>query len=124
LASFQVDFLIVFAMGGIVGLMLLSRILSWLMNHYKAAVIATMSGFLLGSLSIIWPWKNIAATVLSSENQLAVRAQNILPQNYLATVGQEPYLLSSSVAFVVGLLLVLLIERLANSSRLNQEQGD
>ena len=123
LASFHMDFLIVFAMGGIVGLMLLSRILSWLMSHYKAAVIATMSGFLLGSLSIIWPWKNIAATVISSENQLAVGAQNILPQNYLATVGQEPYLFSSSVAFVVGLLLVLLIERLAYRSGLNQEQG-
>jgi len=123
LASFQVDFLIVFAMGGIVGLMLLSRILSWLMNHYKAALIATMSGFLLGSLSIIWPWKNIAATVLSSENQLAVGAQNILPQNYLATVGQEPYLLSSSLAFMLGLLVVFLIERLAYRSGLNQEQG-
>jgi putative membrane protein len=122
LASFQIDFLIVFAMGGIVGLMLLSRILSWLMTHYKEAVIATMSGFLLGSLSIIWPWKNIAATVISSENQLAVGAKNILPQNYLATVGQEPYLLSSSAAFVVGLFIVLLIERLANRSELNQEQ--
>ena len=123
LASFHVDFLMVFAMGGIVGLMLLSRIPSWLMSHYKAAVIATMSGFLLGSLSIIWPWKNIPATVISSENQLAVGAQNILPQNYLATVGQEPYLLSSSVAFVVGLVVVLLIERLAYRSGLNQEQG-
>lgn len=123
LASFHVDFLMVFAMGGIVGLMLLSRILSWLMSHYKAAVIATMSGFLLGSLSIIWPWKNIAATVLSSENQLAVGAQNILPQNYLATVGQEPYLLSSSLAFMLGLLVVFLIERLAYRSGLNQEQG-
>ena len=123
LASFHVDFLMVFAMGGIVGLMLLSRILSWLMSHYKAAVIATMSGFLLGSLSIIWPWKNIAATVLSSENQLAVGAQNILPQNYLVTVGQEPYLLSSSLAFMLGLLVVFLIERLAYRSGLNQEQG-
>ena len=123
LASFQIDFLIVFAMGGIVGLMLLSRILSWLMNHYKAAVIATMSGFLLGSLSIIWPWKNISAKVINSETELAVGAQNILPQNYLAAVGQEPYLLSSSLAFVAGLVMVLLIERLANRLELNQEQG-
>jgi hypothetical protein len=78
----------------------------------------------LGSLSIIWPWKNIAATVISSDSQLSVGAQNILPQNYLATVGQEPFLLSSSLAFVVGLLAVLLIERLANRPRLNQGQGD
>jgi len=123
LASFQIDFLIVFAMGGIFGLMLLSRFLSWLMNHYKAAVIATMSGFLLGSLSIIWPWKNIAANIIGSETQLAVGAQNILPQNYLVTVGQEPHLLSSSLAFVAGLVLVLLIERLVNRPELNREQG-
>jgi putative membrane protein len=110
-------------MGGIVGLMLLSRILSWLMGHYKAAVIATMSGFLLGSLSIIWPWKNISARVISSETHLAVGAQNILPQNYLATVGQEPHLLLSSLAFVAGLVVVLLIERLANRPELHQEQG-
>ena len=124
LASFQIDFLIVFAMGGIIGLMLLSRILSWLMNHYKSAVIATMSGFLLGSLSIIWPWKNIAAKVISSETELAVGAQNILPQNYLAAVGQEPYLLSSSLAFVFGLLIVFLVEKLASTAQLSKNQDN
>jgi len=38
-------------------------------------------------------------------------------------VGQEPYLLSSSLAFVVGLLVVFLIERLAYRSGLDPEQG-
>lgn len=121
LASFQVDFLIVFAMGGIFGLMLLSRILSWLMDYYKAGVIAMMCGFLLGSLALIWPWKNIP---ISAENQLAMGAQNILPQNYLATVGQEPYLLSSSLAFVAGLIVVFLIERLATGVRLSKLQDN
>ncbi|MGB1984212.1 MAG: DUF368 domain-containing protein [Porticoccaceae bacterium] len=123
LAGFHFDFLIVFAMGGIFGLMLLSRILSWLMNHYKAAVIATMCGFLLGSLSIIWPWKNIPANVLSTENHLSVGAQNILPQHYLATVGQDPSLLSSCLAFVAGLIVVLITERLASRRQHNQQQG-
>ena len=122
LATFQIDFLIVFAMGGVFGLMLLSRVLSWLMDHYKAAVIATMCGFLLGSLSLIWPWKNIAATAISAENQLAVGAQNILPQNYLATVGQEPYILSSGLAFVLGLMTVFVIEKLASSAQLSKKQ--
>lgn len=122
LATLQIDFLIVFAMGGVFGLMLLSRVLSWLMDHYKAAVIATMCGFLLGSLSLIWPWKNIAATAISAENQLAVGAQNILPQNYLATVGQEPYILSSGLAFVFGLMTVFVIEKLASSAQLSKKQ--
>jgi putative membrane protein len=122
LATLQIDFLIVFAMGGVFGLMLLSRVLSWLMDHYKAAVIATMCGFLLGSLSLIWPWKNIAATAISAENQLAVGAQNILPQNYLATVGQEPYIFSSGLAFVLGLMIVFVIEKLASSAQLSKKQ--
>jgi putative membrane protein len=122
LATFQIDFLIVFATGGVFGLMLLSRVLSWLMYHYKAAVIATMCGFLLGSLSLIWPWKNIAATAISAENQLAVGAQNILPQNYLATVGQEPYIFSSGLAFVLGLMIVFVIEKLASSAQLSKKQ--
>ena len=108
-------------MGGIFGLMLLSRILSWLMDYYKAGVIAMMCGFLLGSLALIWPWKNIP---ISAENQLAMGAQNILPQNYLATVGQEPYLLSSSLAFVAGLIVVFLIERLATGVRLSKLQDN
>lgn len=123
LASVQIDFLMVFAMGGICGLMLLSRILSWLMNHYKAAVIATMCGFLLGSLSIIWPWKNNPATVINSENHLSVGAQNILPQNYLAIVGEDPYLLSSGLSFTLGLIIVLLIQRIAGRAQSNKKQG-
>jgi putative membrane protein len=50
IVNFQLDILVVFALGGLMGIMAFSRLLSWLLEHYQAAVIATMCGFLVGSL--------------------------------------------------------------------------
>ena len=47
----------VFFLGSAFGLMSFSHILSWVFKHYKDATLALLTGFILGSLSIIWPWK-------------------------------------------------------------------
>lgn len=39
------------------GLVAFSHILSWVFKRYKDQTIATLTGFILGSLGIIWPWK-------------------------------------------------------------------
>ena len=57
IANVQLDILLVFGSGGILGLMAFSRLLSWLLDNYQTMVIALMCGFLVGSLNIIWPWK-------------------------------------------------------------------
>jgi len=49
--------LIPFLLGAIIGLIAFSYILSWLFKKYKDQTIALMTGFILGSLSILWPWK-------------------------------------------------------------------
>lgn len=49
--------LLPFALGAIVGLLSFSRILSWLFERYKTGTLAVLTGFILGSLSIIYPWK-------------------------------------------------------------------
>lgn len=49
--------LLPFALGAIVGLLSFSRILSWLFERYKTRTLAMLTGFILGSLSIIYPWK-------------------------------------------------------------------
>lgn len=49
--------LAVFVAGSIVGLVLLSHILGWTMNHYKWETNAAILGFIGGSLGTVWPWK-------------------------------------------------------------------
>lgn len=46
-------------LGAGVGLVAFSHFLSWLLKKYKDQTISLLTGFILGSLSILWPWKNI-----------------------------------------------------------------
>ena len=46
------------AVGCVIGLLGLSHGISYLLKNFKDATIAILTGFILGSLLIIWPWKN------------------------------------------------------------------
>ncbi|NIT55505.1 MAG: DUF368 domain-containing protein, partial [Aliifodinibius sp.] len=50
--------LVPFVAGAIVGLILFSRLLSWLLNRYEAKTLAVLIGFLIGSLYVIWPYQD------------------------------------------------------------------
>ncbi len=43
--------------GVVVGLLLFSHLLSWIYKKFKNQTIAVLTGFILGSLGVIWPWK-------------------------------------------------------------------
>ena len=44
--------------GAVLGLLAFSHLLSWLLKKFKDQTISLLTGFILGSLSIIWPWQN------------------------------------------------------------------
>lgn len=46
-----------FALGGAIGFIVLSRGISYLLHHFHNTTLATLTGFILGSLVVIWPWK-------------------------------------------------------------------
>ncbi|MCB0402076.1 MAG: DUF368 domain-containing protein [Flavobacteriales bacterium] len=45
------------AIGAVIGLLGFSHVLSWVFKRFKDQTIAILSGFILGSLPILWPWK-------------------------------------------------------------------
>ncbi|PIQ33817.1 MAG: DUF368 domain-containing protein, partial [Bacteroidetes bacterium CG18_big_fil_WC_8_21_14_2_50_41_14] len=46
------------ALGAVFGLIAFSHLLSWVFKRYKDPTIAILTGFILGSLGVIWPWKD------------------------------------------------------------------
>jgi len=54
----------VFVLGSAFGLISFSHILSWVLKHYKNQTLSLLTGFILGSLSIIWPWKEVADSII------------------------------------------------------------
>ena len=70
-----------------------------------------MCGFLVGSLNIIWPWKQVLESVVShSGKTIVLSAQNLWPSQYTQLVGMDAQTLLSVTAMLAGLILVLGLE--------------
>lgn len=107
--------LALFASGCVVGILAFSRVVSFLLRKFHSATIGLLSGFMLGSVNELWPWKIVTAwRTSSSGEQKPFLTENIFPSDYLTQAGQAPQLGSAIIAFLVGIGLVLLIERLAS----------
>lgn len=107
----------VLGFGAIVGLLSFSKILKWLFSHYKNYTLAVLTGFILGSLNKIWPWKNVLETKMFGDKEVVIKEASVLPANFNA----EPQVLSAIGLAVVGFIVILLLEKIAsiNTSKAN-----
>ena len=105
--------------------MLFSRFLTWLLSRFHTMVIATMCGFLVGSLNVIWPWKLVTESVISQSGKVIVLAsENLLPGEFSRAVGQDPLTLLCVIALSLGLVLVLGLEYIGVKYRQQAPGGD
>ena len=56
--------------GAVLGLVCLSHLLSWVFKHYHDIAVALLTGFVAGSLLVIWPWKNDVVQTAVSDSCL------------------------------------------------------
>lgn len=114
----DVVLLVTFACGAITGLLVFSRFLSWLLHHYHDLTMTTMTGFLVGSLALIWPWK-LPLEVMYDERgrETVLSFENLLPWQYEQMLGLEAHTLTAVACMALGLVLVLGLESLGNRNR-------
>lgn len=105
----------VFAMGCLVGLLSFARVLSWLFKNFRNVTFATMTGFMLGSLNKIWPWR-IATQfhVTKSGEKKVMYEENYMPFSYEEAAQQSAYLWLAILAMLVGIFLVFIIEKMGS----------
>ena len=104
-------FLAVFAVGAAAGLLCFSRLLYWLLHRYHQATMALLTGFLFGSLAVVWPWKRVLAWVEGSHGQLKPAQQMpVLPTDYLVHTGQDPQIWFCVTLVVLGFVAVWWID--------------
>ena len=103
--------------GAVIGFVILSRIISFLLHNHESKTISGLTGFILGSLVIIWPWKQKVFLADSSGELLLKEGEKIVS-------GYDWYLpgFDSSVVVAMGLMiagaaLVWLIEFLGNKTK-------
>lgn len=131
----------IFIGGAIVGLLSFSKVLKWLFKHYENTTLAVLTGFIIGSLNEIWPWKQTISvfskkagtemdfsnvTELGSlsvfqrntqdfENYKVMLEKSISPFTYSEiNNGIDSQLLYAIVFMVLGFSTILLLELTAN----------
>jgi len=121
--SFDLLFMLVFACGAAAGLMCFSRFLHWLLQRAHSATMALLTGFLFGSLAVVWPWKKVLAWVVGSHGQLKPAQQvPVFPAQYLEHTGADPAVVLCVVLMVLGFAGVWLIDLKWGVSRADSEQ--
>jgi putative membrane protein len=103
----------VFALGCLTGLMTFSRLLNWMFKHHKNVTIAVLTGFLLGSISKLWPWKiNLELLYTHRSGKEDWLQSNTMPGQFIG----DPQLGFCIGLAILGFALIFGMERLAVKS--------
>lgn len=116
----------VFALGCLVGAMTFSRVLSWTFKNYRNLTLAALTGFMLGSLNKIWPWRvavdwlkdpNTGEFVLDNEGlKKVILEQNLSPAHYENMTNEPSYVILAVVIMLIGFASVFIIEKLGHKA--------
>ncbi|MGB0849007.1 MAG: DUF368 domain-containing protein [Thiolinea sp.] len=99
IGRFDMAILLPMALGCGLGLLAFAHLLGWVYAKYHDQTVALMTGFILGSLAIVWPWKHTLTEVVAREG----KADKVI------TTGYEwfsPALSDSSTLMALGLMVV------------------
>ena len=99
----RIDILLPFFIGAGIGLLAFSHLLSWVLRKFRNQTLALLTGFIAGSLGVLWPWKE-AITKAFGEKIVVVGYNWQLPQF-------DSELLISLLIMTAGVLIIILLER-------------
>jgi len=115
-SELNIKILIPVVIGAIIGLIAFSHFLSWLIKNFRNQTVATLTGFIAGSLFILWPWKipiyklnNWGMPLLNPSGEpIILRYKRYIPSNF----NNEVFL--SILFFIAGILILIILEIIAN----------
>lgn len=116
----NISTLLTFLVGCVVGLLSFSHVLNWMLKKYHNLTIALLTGFMIGSLNKVWPWRQVTQTYIDSKgNEKTLLDKSILPNVYEQVTGKDAELFFAFVLIILGFAIVYLIEKW--SANKNQE---
>lgn len=105
--------LALFVGGAIVGLLSFSHVLKWLFKTYHNLTLALLTGFILGSLNKVWPWKEVLSWRTNSKGEeVPLLEKSISPLSF----DGEPQVLFAVGLILIGFLTIILLERIGKKS--------
>lgn len=110
--------LVVFTLGSITGLVTFSHVLNYILKHYKSITLSTIIGFIIGSLGVVWPWKETQYKIQEGGGFLLDSSGARIIENYeryIPSLNTETYY---AVAYIIfGIAIVLALEAYGQKTR-------
>ena len=112
----QIDILLLFVAGCVIGLLTFSHILSWLLKRYREMTLMFLTGLMLGTLPKIWPWKETVSWRTNSHGeQVPLVQHNLSPFEFEAVTSQPSQLILATLFMLGAIALVLGLEKYAQT---------
>ena len=113
--------MVVFGLGMIVGLVTMARFLTWALNKHNNLTLSLLTGFMIGAINKLWPW-SIPEKIMTADDQIlefskgmeydkVITSSSVSPSSYLENFGQPDFLLASIFFFILGIVLVLGLDK-------------
>jgi len=102
LRSVDMSIILVFASGCVLGLLSFAHLLSWLLYRFRDQSYAFLTGMLLGSVVVLWPWKDASG-------------RHVLPSGYELMTGQDASMLAAAASALTGAMIIVLLERVVRT---------
>lgn len=104
-----------FMAGCVVGLLAFSKVLKWTFEKFHDLTIAVLTGFLVGSLNKIWPWKKVDSFRINSHDEwVTFLEHNVTPSNYdvpvldsISTAGIPEFYQNADAQILIALMFSL-----------------
>jgi putative membrane protein len=104
----------IFMTGALIGILSFSRLLKWLFKRFKNMTLAVLTGFMIGSLSKIWPWKKTLSFRENSDGiSVPLKEQCIAPFSF----DGDPQILSAIGLMLFGFLMIFFLEKIGAKNK-------
>lgn len=102
--------IITVGLGAIFGLLSFAKLLKWMFANFKNVTLALLTGFIIGSLNKIWPWKKVLESKMFGEKLIVLKEQNISPNSFEG----DPQIIYAILLAITGFSLIFALEKLAS----------
>lgn len=106
--NLDIKILLVFGAGAFLGITSFSRVLSYALKNFRNVTLSVLTGFMLGSLNKVWPWKKTLEYYTDSHGVVKPLIDtNVMPNEYVW---------QAVVLMIVGFMMVYILEKISAKS--------
>lgn len=101
----ELDKIALLGIGAIIGLLTFSKLLKYILDNHRNNTLALLTGFIIGALNKIWPWKKVLESINVGDRVLVIKDKSVSPFSYTGDNQIIYAMLLASLGFIVILVL-------------------